>query len=373
MVESRWSVTDDATTGARWGLLIDLDSDGRGATVSRDPTWTDLSNVQTGSIAVEFTSRADNGAAVAQGATWNDLARPVRFDWAAYGREVDLRFYGRTSGVWGRSAGVPAGQPRQVSGGAEAARFEVGEDGLLRPLSFGQTDWKVEDRPAVQPSAPALRYTTIEAVKGLLKAPAGREAAVWQSGGYDTRIAGCVRAAEQRIDSHCGRVFDLAAAAASARVYRRRTETVVTDDFVGEAAVSVGGADLPGAVWSKQPVSASYRGVYQAVRLHAPNLTPDQMHGFDLDLDPGRADVGWHRGPLPDVTVSARWGWPRVPDDITYVAGLLALRLFRRPDEAALGVMNTAGGPAWVSRFDPDVEALLAPFTKLTRPDEVVR
>ena len=371
MAEHIWSITDRATTGARWSMIINVDDDGRGCTISRDPTWTDLSNVQTGSIAVEFTSRADNGASVSQGATWADLSRPVRFDWDSYRQEVDLRLYGRTTGAFARSAGIPAGQPQSVAGGTEAASFEVGF-GTLRPLAAAQTDWRVEDRPPDQPATPALRYTTIEAVKGLLKAPAGREAAVWQSGGYDDRIAQCVRAAEQRIDSYCGRRFDIAAAGSSSRTYRRSTaDTVPTHDFVGTPTVSIGDSVIPASMYSRQIVSESHRDVYRGLRLLAPNVTPDQMHGFDLDLDPGYPDVGWSRGSLPAVAVSARWGWTEVPDDIAYVAGLIAQRLFRRPDEAAFGVMTTGGMPSWISRSDPDVEALLAPYSALTRPNEI--
>lgn len=64
----------------------------------------------------------------------------------------------------------------------------------------------------------------------------------------------------------------------------------------------------------------------------------------------------------PQVRVTARWGWPEVPDDISMAALLLANRLYLRKDSPE----GIAGGGEWgairLSRWDPDVEVLVSPF-----------
>jgi hypothetical protein len=62
------------------------------------------------------------------------------------------------------------------------------------------------------------------------------------------------------------------------------------------------------------------------------------------------------------VRVTACWGWPEVPAEISQAALLLANRLYMRKDSPE----GIAGSAEWgalrLSRWDPDVEALLAPF-----------
>ncbi len=90
----------------------------------------------------------------------------------------------------------------------------------------------------------------------------------------------------------------------------------------------------------------------------------------DYELDPenavarGRAVTGLARAswPASRVRVTARWGWPAVPDPIVEATLLLANRRFMRRDSPE-GVAGLAQeGPVRVSRFDPDIEDLVAPY-----------
>jgi hypothetical protein len=60
--------------------------------------------------------------------------------------------------------------------------------------------------------------------------------------------------------------------------------------------------------------------------------------------------------------ITAVWGWPAVPDPIAEATVLLANRRFMRRDspEGVAGWSNE--GPVRVSRFDPDIEDLVAPY-----------
>jgi hypothetical protein len=70
-----------------------------------------------------------------------------------------------------------------------------------------------------------------------------------------------------------------------------------------------------------------------------------------------------HRNGRPGVQVTARFGWPEIPDDIREAALILAHRLFKRK-ETASGVVgfDGAGVTVRLARTDPDVAELLSPY-----------
>lgn len=62
------------------------------------------------------------------------------------------------------------------------------------------------------------------------------------------------------------------------------------------------------------------------------------------------------------IRVTAKFGWPTVPDDIVQACLIQASRLFKRADSPE-GVMGSAEwGVVRLSRRDPDVWALLEPY-----------
>lgn len=66
--------------------------------------------------------------------------------------------------------------------------------------------------------------------------------------------------------------------------------------------------------------------------------------------------------PEPTVDITARWGWPVIPDAIVRASTILAARLYRRKDSPE-GVLGSAEwGLVRVGRVDPDVAGLIAPY-----------
>lgn len=63
------------------------------------------------------------------------------------------------------------------------------------------------------------------------------------------------------------------------------------------------------------------------------------------------------------IRVTARWGWPAVPAAIQRATLILANRLYMRKDSPEGIAGSTEWGVVRLSRLDPDVEALLAPYT----------
>lgn len=91
-------------------------------------------------------------------------------------------------------------------------------------------------------------------------------------------------------------------------------------------------------------------------------LVPDNALALGWPITQLRRSIGFLVDPYIQVRVTAKWGWPAVPDEITMATLIQAARLFRRKDspEGVLG--NSEWGALRVSRVDPDVAALIAPY-----------
>lgn len=66
------------------------------------------------------------------------------------------------------------------------------------------------------------------------------------------------------------------------------------------------------------------------------------------------------------VKVTGTFGWAAVPSSVKQATSILAGRFMKRGREAPFGVAGFGidGGAVHVSRYDPDVDALLAPFVR---------
>lgn len=167
----------------------------------------------------------------------------------------------------------------------------------------------------------------------------------------DDLIEQAIAAASRMIDSRTGRRFY------ADRVATARTFPVIgrTGYMAGEQVAYVD--DI--ASLTDLAVATGTTGSWTAVA--AWEAGPDNAAAYGRPWTQIRGAFGW----LPAtgrVQVTARWGWPAVPDEITQAATLLAARLYRRKDSPQ-GVLGSADwGVIRVSRFDPDVEALIAPY-----------
>ena len=184
------------------------------------------------------------------------------------------------------------------------------------------------------------RYTALKTVKQALRAPSSAQARSWAANEWDPLIEAAIGSAEELIDSTCGRSFDPAPTAAKAREWwPTHPQILVVGDVTGTGTtIAVAGGTLPASTWRWQTPPSS--------------------------VSPGRrliavAPMRWPVG--ESVTVTARWGWPAVPDAVKTAATLMAARYFRRLD-TPLGLVDVGDIAAYVPRLDPDVKTLLAPF-----------
>lgn len=182
-----------------------------------------------------------------------------------------------------------------------------------------------------------------------LKAKLGIEA---DDDSRDGLLSKALGAASRSIDRACGRRFWLDAQPVQ-RTYNPRGRAVRQED--GELLLIDDIGSLTGLT-----VEAGRGGAFTPVTGY--ETSPDNA------LMDGKPVQGLLRlGGLWDlstarVRVTARFGWPAIPDDITEACLIQAARLFKRKDSPE-GVMGSAEwGVVRLSRRDPDVWNLIEPY-----------
>ena len=179
-------------------------------------------------------------------------------------------------------------------------------------------------------------------------------------------------AASRAIDNICERRFWLDTDATTVRYYtptRRDARRILEiDDLVTFAALDTDndGDGVFENSWTLytdfvlEPLNGAEDGLpYTLIR-----ALPQGTHMF-----PGGPRGIMPGGVIPrSVRVTGQFGWSSVPDEIQQATVILAGRLTRRSREAPFGLigfaMETGTNVASLSRTDPDVMMLLAPFRR---------
>lgn len=167
----------------------------------------------------------------------------------------------------------------------------------------------------------------------------------------DTLLSKALTAASRSIDRACGRRFYLDAAA-SARTYNPMGKVVY--DAVGARLLIDDAGAAPVLVETGSGSSFTAFTDYET----GPDNAIVRGRAITSLLSPSS---NWGRG-TARVRVTARWGWPAVPEEIEQATLLQASRLFKRKDSPE-GVTGSAEwGVVRLSRRDPDVWALIEHF-----------
>lgn len=166
----------------------------------------------------------------------------------------------------------------------------------------------------------------------------------------DTELQSKLTSASRRVERDTGRRFYLDANT-SARTYRpTHAELLLVDDIATATGlvVEVG----RGTSWA-------------TVADTAYDLLPENAVADAVAIETlVRVDGCWPLWGSTRVRVTAKWGWPAVPEEIKNATLLLAGRLFRRKDslEGVKGFSDL--GVIRVSRYDPDYDALIGPYVR---------
>lgn len=189
-------------------------------------------------------------------------------------------------------------------------------------------------------------YCTLQDVKDVLRITDSTD---------DTMLELCVESASRLIDGHCERVFyDIAEEARY--FFARNSFECEIDDLVSITSLYTapngnGGSydqEWAAAYYQLEPLNGIASGIYRPATL---------IRAIDTLLFPSVGQEAL-------VKVTGVFGWASVPISIKQAAIMQATRLYKRYD-SPLGVLGFGDlGVVRISRVDPDIGALLAPFVK---------
>ena len=164
-----------------------------------------------------------------------------------------------------------------------------------------------------------------------------------------------IASAESSIDDLCGRVFT-AAGSASARTYRAQPYVVITDDISTATGLLVKTDTTGDGTFDTTLAAADYQ--LEPLK----NLVKGR--GVDTIRAVGSQLFAVYGDGLAGVEVTAKWGYPSVPDPVKQAALMFSARLFSRK-ASPMGVIGVGDfGPVRISRSDPDIAALLVDYRR---------
>lgn len=169
----------------------------------------------------------------------------------------------------------------------------------------------------------------------------------------DSYLYACLTAASRGIDDYCGRYF-YQDDTATARTYRTRGR-VDASDCDGELLLVDDIATAAGLIVEVSNDGTTWTAVTDF------DVEPENALAKGRPINALRCRGGrWSN--YRHVRVTAFWGWPAIPAQVVQATQIQAKRLYKRRDspEGVLG--NSEWGVVRLSRVDPDVQALLAPF-----------
>ncbi|MDX2705805.1 phage head-tail connector protein [Streptomyces sp. PA03-6a] len=164
----------------------------------------------------------------------------------------------------------------------------------------------------------------------------------------DQLLTSAIAAASKAIDRDTGRRFSLDSVA-SQRVYNPSGRRALTCE--GELLIVDDIGSATGLI-----VETGSAGSWTTVTDYETSPENALARGFPVTALL-RPSGSWGSG-AQRVRVTARWGWPSVPDEVVMATLIQATRLYKRADTPE-GVMGSAEwGVVRLARIDPDVYAL---------------
>jgi hypothetical protein len=175
----------------------------------------------------------------------------------------------------------------------------------------------------------------------------------------DSLLELAIDSASREIDGYCERVFYSTSAT---RVYApTNIYTVTTDDIISVTTLKSSSDGVTYDItwqtsdYQLEPLNGVAGGLvtpFTRIRATGNYLMPTFSVGTFYE---GEALI----------QVTGVFGWSAIPAAIRQATVILAMRLFKRLD-SPMGVISNDLGSMRVGRVDPDVEALLSPFRKVS-------
>lgn len=163
-----------------------------------------------------------------------------------------------------------------------------------------------------------------------------------------------VAATSAWVDSYTHRDFNLADEA-SARYFDTRDAGMLLVDDIGDATISVASDSAQDGTWATSWATSDFQ-VNPLGALAAGEPITGLLAVGSYTFPPVSRRQGL-------IRVTARWGWPEVPDAVKQATLIQASRFYKR-HESPTGVLGGSdfGVVRVGTRVDPDVEMMLAPY-----------
>lgn len=194
-------------------------------------------------------------------------------------------------------------------------------------------------------------YTTLSEVKAILRITDSVD---------DALLETSIESASRLIDTHCERVFSVSTAV---RVYVPRDSYVTEiDDLISLTSLKTSSNvdNVFDITWEPKDYQLEpLNGISGGIHSPATHIRAVDEYLFPTSNFPSVTGEA-------TVQVAGVFGWATaVPTDVKQACNLLAIRQYKRYD-SPLGVAGFGDiGVVRVSRIDPDVDALLAPYRKI--------
>lgn len=179
---------------------------------------------------------------------------------------------------------------------------------------------------------------------------------------YDSMLTQALNSASRAIDNYCHRRFWLDPTAVI-RTFASAGSICLEfpDDGIGDLTDLVVATDLGGDGTFETTWAA---GDYELLPVNAPHASPDPEPWTAIRSVTGRAFPAplW-TGRSDRVQITARWGWPQVPDPVVQACLIKAAALFHRKDSPqGIAGFGDFGAVRLSRREDTDVCNLLDPY-----------
>lgn len=201
-------------------------------------------------------------------------------------------------------------------------------------------------------------YATLTEIKNFLSIPVADT-------GDDSLLEGLVESASRSIDRIANRRFYLDSAA-SARQYRAYSDVFVYVDDIGTTNGLIVAIDEAGNGSYTTTLTLNTDYILDPLTAAAKGRPFTQLtmvsSSQSFPIFPGL----FGNGLRPGVQVTAKWGWPSVPDDINTACLILTADLYKRKD-APGGILGLGDlGAIRMSAMGRDVSSIVRAYRKET-------
>jgi len=178
----------------------------------------------------------------------------------------------------------------------------------------------------------------------------------------DSRLELAINAASRQIDAHTGRRFWQDGSVVAREFYADNSRICHVDDISTTTGliVKVDDADT-GAFGTTLTITTNF--ILRPT--NAADMVPVWPYTEVVIVDAGISAFPCSSSGRPGVQITAKFGWPAVPDDVTRACLVQAVQLFKAGD-AVFGGIGFADGQLLRVRagLNPIAQALLEPYCK---------